>query len=142
VSDSIDVGLTHIAFSVRDVEASIDFYARYAAMKVVHERPAEGGLGRIVWLSDLTRAFVLVLLPSANPDPPLGPFNHLGFGVASREEVERLAELARAEGRLTLPPTDSGPPVGYWTLLTDPDGHTVEIAHGQEVGLAVFDASA
>jgi hypothetical protein len=27
--------------------------------------------------------------------------------------------------------------VGYWAFLSDPDGHTLEISHGQEVGFAV-----
>jgi hypothetical protein len=27
--------------------------------------------------------------------------------------------------------------VGYWAFLRDPDGHTLEIAYGQELGLAV-----
>jgi hypothetical protein len=34
-------------------------------------------------------------------------------------------------------PTDSGYPVGYWALLSDPDGHTLELSYGQEVGLTV-----
>jgi hypothetical protein len=38
-------------------------------------------------------------------------------------------------------PFDYGPPVGYWAFLRDPDGHTLEVSHGQEVGLAVGEAS-
>jgi hypothetical protein len=34
-------------------------------------------------------------------------------------------------------PEDSGPPVGYWALIRDPDGHTLEIAYGQDVRHAV-----
>lgn len=34
----IDVGFTHVAFVVRDLEKSIDFYSRYAGMEVVHSR--------------------------------------------------------------------------------------------------------
>jgi hypothetical protein len=30
-----------------------------------------------------------------------------------------------------------GPPVGYWAFLRDPDGHTLEISFGQEVGVTV-----
>jgi catechol 2,3-dioxygenase-like lactoylglutathione lyase family enzyme len=137
----VDVGLTHIAFAVRDVEASIAFYEHYLAMRVVHERPAEDGLGRIVWMSDLTRPFVVVLVPSASPDPPLGPFGHLGVGLASRGDVDRLAADAAADGRLRMGPSDAGPPVGYWVFLDDPDGNTIELTHGQEVGLAVFGAA-
>ena len=32
---------------------------------------------------------------------------------------------ARADGRLRLEPKDSGPPVGYWAFISDPDGHTL-----------------
>lgn len=52
----------------------------------------------------------------------------------------RLREEARAEGRLRMGPTESGYPVGYWALLSDPDGHTLELSFGQEVWLAVESA--
>jgi len=51
--------------------------------------------------------------------------------------VDRLCAQARAEKRLVSGPEDYGPPVGYWAFLSDPDGHTLEISHGQDVGLAV-----
>lgn len=136
----VDVGLTHIAFAVRDVEVSIAFYEHYLGMRIVHERPSENGLGRVVWMSDMTRPFVVVLLPSATPERPLGPFGHLGVGLPSRADVDRLAAEADTEGRLRMGPFDAGPPVGYWVFIDDPDGHTIELTHGQEVGLAVFDA--
>ena len=28
-------------------------------------------------------------------------------------------------------PIDSGYPLGYWAFLTDPDGHQLELSHGQ-----------
>jgi hypothetical protein len=31
--------------------------------------------------------------------------------------------------------------VGYWALLRDPDGHTLEISFGQELRLAVEHAA-
>ena len=34
----IDVGFTHVAFVVRDLERSIAFYERYAGMTVIHRR--------------------------------------------------------------------------------------------------------
>jgi hypothetical protein len=39
------------------------------------------------------------------------------------------------------PPEDYGPPVGYWALIRDPDGHTLEVAHGQEVRFTVEQAT-
>ena len=55
--------------------------------------------------------------------------------------VDERCALARREGRLRLGPNDSGYPVGYWGLIADPDGHTLEISYGQEVGLATESAS-
>ena len=131
----VDLGLTHVALVVRDLKASIAFYEQYAAMTVVHRR-SDGAEARVAWLSDLTRPFAIVLIqaPGLN-DTPLGPFGHLGVAVASREEVDRLVEQARAEGRRADGPTDSGPPVGYWAYIRDPDGNTLEVAFGQEVAL-------
>ena len=42
---------------------------------------------------------------------------------------------------MRLGPIDSGEPVGYWAFLSDPDGHTLELAFGQEVGLTVAGAA-
>lgn len=132
-----DVGLTHIALPVTDVEASIAFYSKYARMQVVHRRKGSESDGEVVWVSDRTRPFVVVLIGVERVEHPLLPWAHLGVGCESREEVERLCEEARAEGHLNSGPTDSGHPVGYWALLSDPDGHTLELSYGQEVGLTV-----
>jgi catechol 2,3-dioxygenase-like lactoylglutathione lyase family enzyme len=138
----IDRGLTHVALPVRDLDASVAFYATYAGMEVVHERkdPAHGT--RVAWISDGTRPFVVVLIEVEEVRHPLLPLGHLGVGCASRDEVDRLAEAAHAEGRPVWGPTDSGPPVGYWALIGDPDQHTLELSHGQEVGLTVERAAA
>jgi catechol 2,3-dioxygenase-like lactoylglutathione lyase family enzyme len=137
-----DVGLTHIALQVTEMERALDFYAKYASMRTVHDRVSAETGARVVWISDHTRPFVVVLIESGVIDAVLHPFAHLGIGCASREEVDRLCEAARAEGILIDGPTDSGYPVGYWAFISDPDGHTLEVAFGQEVGLAVERADA
>jgi catechol 2,3-dioxygenase-like lactoylglutathione lyase family enzyme len=126
-----DVGLTHIALEVSNLDSSIAFYESYARMHVVHRRP------QVVWLSDKTRPFVIVLIEVPEVRTSLLPFAHLGVACASRDEIDRLCENASAEERLIDGPTDSGPPVGYWAFLRDPDGHTLELSFGQEVGIAV-----
>jgi lactoylglutathione lyase len=125
-----DVGLTHVALAVHSLDESVAFYAAYAGMRVVHRRHG------VVWLADGTRPFAVVLIEGVQVKPLVSPA-HLGVGVASRREVDRLCDIARRNNCLLREPEDSGPPVGYWALLRDPDGHTLEIAHGQDVGLAV-----
>lgn len=134
---SVDVGLTHIALTASDLDASARFYGDFANMSVVHDRVDEETGIRVMWLSDRTRPFVVVLMESENPTPILGPFAHLGVGCASREEVDRVAGKAKAAGVLFKAPSDYGYPVGYLAMLKDPDGHMLELSHGQEIGLAV-----
>lgn len=126
-----DLGLTHIALPVHSLAASEAFYALYAHMHPVHRRPG------VVWLTDGTRPFAVVLIETTSEIKPLLPAAHLGVGVRSAEEVDRLCQVARDNRCLLRPPEDSGPPVGYWALIRDPDGHTLEVAYGQEVGSAI-----
>jgi catechol 2,3-dioxygenase-like lactoylglutathione lyase family enzyme len=132
----IDRGWTHVALLARDIDRSAAFYARYANMTVVHSRGDESGK-RVAWLSDRTRPFVLVLIEADHVDVTLSGWAHLGVGCPTRADVDRLTDQARAEGILLSGPTESGPPVGYWAMLRDPDGHNLEPSFGQEVGLAV-----
>ena len=137
-----DVGFTHVALPVTELERSIAFYAAYAGMEVVHRRSQASDPQReIAWLSDLTRRFVLVLAESESVGQPLGPFAHLGVACASPEDVDALCERARSEGRLRREPSDYGVAAGYLAFLADPDGHTLELSYGQETGLAVEEAS-
>jgi catechol 2,3-dioxygenase-like lactoylglutathione lyase family enzyme len=135
-----DNGLTHIALPAADLDRSIAFYAKYAGMQVVHRRvDAETGVA-VVWLSDHTRPFVIVLIQTQSVQPILSPLAHLGVGCQSREAMDALCNQARQEGVLLQGPKDSGYPIGYWAFLCDPDGHTLELSYGQEIGLTVTHA--
>ncbi len=137
----VDVGFTHIALPVSNVEQSIQFYATYAEMQVVHRRvDAETGV-TVVWLTDKTRPFVIVLIQTASVHPVLSPLAHLGVGCKSRESMDLLCDKARQAGVLIDEPKDSDYPVGYWAFLQDPDGHTLELSYGQEIGLTLAEAN-
>lgn len=131
----VDVGLSHVGLMVSDVEASVAFYGRYAGMEIVHRR--DDTSGPVVWVSDRTRPFVIVLIEVAEVTSVLAGFNHLGVAVESRDEVDRLASMADRDARLVYGPIDDGDPVGYWAFIRDPDGHMLEVSYGQEVGLTV-----
>ena len=101
-----DVGFTHVALPVTDLDASIAFYGQYTRLRVVHRRAQATDPGReVAWLSDATRPFVLVLVGAPAVERPLGPFAHLGIACASRDEIEQLCALAKSAGCLRgLPP--------------------------------------
>lgn len=137
MNERIDLGLTHVALPVKNLTDSIDFYKRYARMRVVHRREDEETGRGVAWLTDGTRPFVIVLIETTSIEGRLRPLGHLGVACESLIEVDRLCELARNERRLLSAPKDSGYPVGYWAFISDPDGHTLELSFGQEVALAV-----
>ena len=84
-----DLGLTHVALTARDLDASIAFYGKYAGMAVVHRRVREGV--RSVWLSDHTRPFVIVLVEAA------GQQDHREARAATfRQEHKRVEPSAIA----------------------------------------------
>ena len=126
--------MTHVAVRTTDMDGSIAFYRRYAGLKTVHERVDDGI--RVVWLSHRDRDpdFVIVILelPHEHLHEP-GATDHFGFAVGSREEVDRIAELARADGKLKWGPTEGGPIVGYFVMVRDPSGNTCEFSYGQPI---------
>ena len=130
-----DIGLTHIALPVRSLTLSVEFYALYANLHVVHARPG------VVWVSDRTRPFAIVLLETSSEIHPLLPMAHLGVGVSSRAEVDRLCQLALQNSCLLRAAEQMDPPVGYWALIRDPDGHTLEVSHGQDLAGIVENAA-
>ncbi len=134
-----DLGVTHIALPVSDPDMTLAFYARYADMDVVHRRRDDDTGHEVLWLSDHTRPFVLVLVQVDTVDVTgrLGGMAHVGVACRSRAEVEQRCSAARAEGREVEGPHDEGPPVGYWAFVADPDGHNLELSFGQEVGRTV-----
>lgn len=136
-----DVGFTHVALPVTNLDASIAFYAEYTRLQVVHRRAQASDPKRdIAWLSDKTRPFVLVLAEASRIDHPLGPFAHLGIACADREEIHDLCARAAQAGCLREALRDTEGPAGMRAVLDDPDGHTVELSFGQDLESAVVQA--
>jgi catechol 2,3-dioxygenase-like lactoylglutathione lyase family enzyme len=126
---------THVALHVRDLEASVAFYRDFCGLGIVQERVEHGE--RIVWMAESgrERELIFVLIPGG-PGREIreGEFGHLGFAVASKAEVDEIAERARALGCLAWPPRQDPYPVGYFCGLQDPDGTFVEFSYGQPLG--------
>ncbi|MDA0339173.1 MAG: VOC family protein, partial [Proteobacteria bacterium] len=69
--------------------------------------------------------------------PILGPFNHIGIEVTTKEEVDAIAARSKEDGCLALGPQQMPKHIGYICFLKDPDGNTVEFSHDQGVYEAV-----
>ena len=127
--------LTHLAFHVRDLEASIAFYREYCSMQLVHERVTDGR--RVVWLAEPGREheFIFVLVPGGQgKSPATTDYSHLGFALESRAAVDAIADRARLAGSLVWEPRQEPYPVGYYCGISDPDGTMVEFSYGQPLG--------
>ena len=141
---------THVALPVRDLDATLDFYRKYTTLELIHERTdPETGL-RSVWLAnsrDRTEAaarFVLVLICGSLPSQVTGDIkeeygfltsiSHLGISLSTRDEVDRIAEMAKEDGILVLGPRYMNPVVGYICIVRDPDGNQLEFSVEQVLG--------
>ena len=129
--------LTHIALHVCDLEASIAFYCDYCRLEVTHDRTDASTGTRVVWMAEpgRERDFILVFISGGPERPALErDFAHLGFALASKDEVDIVAERARTAGCLVWEPRQEPYPVGYYCGLQDPAGQFVEFSYGQALG--------
>jgi catechol 2,3-dioxygenase-like lactoylglutathione lyase family enzyme len=137
---------THVALPVTDLDASIEFYTTVTPLVVVTRNTDENGRG--VWLSNKNQVdspFVLVLaefkpeigarfgIEKGKKATTLAPFAHIGIELPRREDVDAVAEKARAVGALEWEPMDMAEHIGYICAVKDPDGNTVEFSHNQKV---------
>ena len=142
--------LTHIALPVKDLDATLTFYERYTTLVNIHERlDPQTGL-RSVWLAnqrdvtDEAARFVIVLICGKLPTAVTGDIkeeygflrsiSHLGISLESRDDVDRVAAMAKEEGCLLLGPMYRNEVVGYICVVTDPDGNNLEFSVEQVLG--------
>ena len=133
---------THIALRVRDMDATIAWYTHHTPLSVIDRREDDVGYGAWLGMKGKTNnPFILVLAqffdgkgPFANtPAATLGPFAHLGMELPTREAVDEAAAKGEAGGCLGMAPTMMPAPIGYITMLRDPDGNMVEFSWDQGV---------
>lgn len=133
---------THIAFAVKDIEKTIDWYQRFTHLTLLQRGQDEDGMN--AWIGDASNVqspFVLVVgqffdghdpfAPAVHP--PMGPFAHIGIELPSKEAIDEIAERARAEGCLAFGPRLMPKQIGYICFVKDPDGNTIEFSYDQGV---------
>ncbi len=133
---------THIALRVSDMDATIAWYDEYTPLELIDRREDDMGYGAWLGMPGATNnPFILVVAqffehtdPFAGaPIATLAPFAHFGIELPSKEDVDAMAERGRQADCLGMPPTMMPQPIGYITMLRDPDGNTVEFSWDQGV---------
>jgi lactoylglutathione lyase len=137
---------THVAIPVSDLDKALEFYTSLTPLVVVARNEDENGRG--AWLSNdkqVEDPFVLVIaefMPEVarrfgrepgRPQATLAPFAHIGIELPTKEDVDRVAEKARAMGVLVWEPKWMAPHIGYICSASDPDGNVIEFSYDQKV---------
>ena len=123
--------IAHVALWTRNLEAQADFWQNVFGGKsneryVSQNRP--GFESHFITL-DEGATIELMTLPTLSDAPEAPEFvgwAHIALSVGTKQDVDRLAEQARANGTLLSAPRMTGD--GYYeAVIADPDGNRVEI---------------
>lgn len=132
------VQLHHVALTVTDVDASIPWYEAVFGIRYVMEVPHEGGIGKL--LLDESQTLGLVLhRHDANGGEPFtetrAGLDHVGFAVASRDELVAWQDHLEAQGVVRAGTADkpltqspiADAPYGSVLVFRDPDNIQLEL---------------
>jgi catechol-2,3-dioxygenase len=121
-------GLAHIALTVKDVEVSGPWYRQLLGADPVLDEHTDAGFRHLVWMLDGGTLLGIHQHERGVPDERFTEFrvglDHVGFGVASRGDLEkwvdRLNELGIKHGGIV----DAG--YGSGLSFRDPDNIALE----------------
>ncbi len=129
-------GLRHLALRVKDVQASQRFYEGIFGMKVVWHPDAEN-----VYLSTGLDNLALHQYPKEDvgrlAPAHLQPLDHLGFLMATPEDVEDFFREVSEQGVTIVKPLRKHRDGSFSFYLADPDQNTIQILYEPTVQLQI-----
>ena len=120
-----DAMIDHTSLGVRDYDLAVTFYTAclaplgYSPQRVKADEAAFGTADN----------WGFFLYPVSADKSIVGEKNHVAFRAGSRDAVAAFNHTAVANGAKQVRPVGPRPDIGpeyYGTVLTDPDGHTLE----------------
>ena len=130
--------LHHIALTVTDVDASVQWYERVFGVRFLMDAPHEGGVGKL--LADESWQLVIVLHRHDTNDGGLfgetkTGLDHVGLALAHRSELEDWQVHLEANGVVRCEVADkpltqspiADTPYGSVLVFRDPDNIQLEI---------------
>jgi lactoylglutathione lyase len=141
VSDRVRPGTprwTHIALPCTNIDATIAWYERFTPLRLLDRREDADGQGAWLGHPEGDKPFVLVLVSffrdqDKGRQPIMAPFAHIGIEMPSKDDVDAIAEMGKADGSLVWAPQWMPDPIGYICACTDPDGNMIEFSFDQGV---------
>ena len=119
-------GLTHISLSVRDPDASLNFYAALFGVREYYRDEDT--------IQALGPGEHDVLVFERRPDPGVrGGIHHFGFRLTSPEDAELAAREATRVGGRVLRQGEHCPGEPF-VYVEDPDGYEIEIWYEPPIG--------
>ena len=131
--------LHHLALTVRDLDASVEWYSRVFGLQPLMDVPHPGGLGRVLVSADQQLAFVLHH-HAANSGEPFSEtrtgLDHPGLVVGSRDDLVGWQAHLAAQGvelsEMANRPCTQSPiadePYGSVLVFRDPDNIQLELS--------------
>jgi catechol 2,3-dioxygenase-like lactoylglutathione lyase family enzyme len=116
----------HVTLRAGDLEASVAFYR--TLLGTLGIEPTHASSGCVEW-DDFS-------IMAADEQHPPTRHLHLGFGAASRAEVDRAWQAAIAAGHRDDGAPGERPvysPAYYGAFLLDPDGNSAEPVHHEDI---------
>jgi catechol 2,3-dioxygenase-like lactoylglutathione lyase family enzyme len=121
-------GLAHVAVTVKDVEASGPWYRKLFGADPVLDEHTDAGFRHLVWVLDGGTLFGIHQHERGVPDERFTEFrvglDHVGFGVASRADLEEWVEKLNGLGISHGGIVDAG--YGSGLSFRDPDNIALE----------------
>ena len=115
--------LGHVAYAIRDLYKTIDFYCRGLGFKELFSIKNDGGEPSMVYVQVNEREFI-EFFPTKENLPPNGSYKHLCLHT---DDIEN--ELADLKTRGIIPDgsVTKGKSGSLQAWLTDPDGNRIEL---------------
>ena len=93
--------LHHIALTVSDLDASVDWYGKVFGVKHLMDAPHEGGVGRILADETMSLMFALHAHDASEGEPfreTRTGLDHVGFAVPTRRDLEAWQDHLETHG--------------------------------------------
>ena len=138
MSDAPQVRMHHLALTVADLDASVEWYGSVFGVQPVLDVPHQGGVGRILANADQTLMFALHRHDANDGrlfEETTTGLDHCGFAVSGRDDLEAWQQHLEANGVVRSDAADkpltqspiADEPYASVLVFRDPDNIQLEL---------------